>query len=165
MSQKEAQGYGPLISSNNSFRRRPQRLGRCAVGLEATRTCGHKAIIAGLCLWIVGVAIAPPSSAQTTRTDGLDATLRFTATRLDGRPFDAAELEGRAVLLDFWAVWCTPCIAAFPHLGRLQHDFGGRDFQVLGVAVHSGTPDDVRSHTRTSVRRCRHRSSTPPQPA
>jgi hypothetical protein len=36
-----------------------------------------------------------------------------------------------------------PCITAFPKLSRLQDDFGGSGFQVQGVAVYSGTREDV----------------------
>ncbi len=70
--------------------------------------------------------------------------LGFTAMDLDGKPFDGRTLKGKTILLDFWAVWCKPCLAAFPALKRLNRDFARRNFEVVGMAVYSGTPADVK---------------------
>lgn len=47
-------------------------------------------------------------------------------------------LQGKVVLLDFWAVWCGPCIATFPHLKHLQSEYGQRGFHVIGVTKQYG---------------------------
>jgi thiol-disulfide isomerase/thioredoxin len=45
----------------------------------------------------------------------------------------APDLKGKVVLVDFWAIWCGPCVATFPHLKHLQEEYGDRGFQVVGV--------------------------------
>lgn len=78
----------------------------------------------------------PAAAPQTTAP-------AFQGLRLDGSEFDSAELAGGFVLLDFWGVWCAPCIGAFPKLSRLHDDYADRNFKVVGLAVLSGTPDEV----------------------
>lgn len=42
---------------------------------------------------------------------------------------------GTVYLLDFWATWCGPCIAAMPHLSSLQDKYEDDGLVVLGLAV------------------------------
>jgi len=57
----------------------------------------------------------------------------FAGTALDGEPIALADLRGRVVLLDFWATWCGPCVAAMPHIQKITEEYADRAVTVLGV--------------------------------
>jgi len=43
-------------------------------------------------------------------------------------------LRDKAVILEFWATWCSPCIAAIPHLNELAGEFAGEPVTFLAVS-------------------------------
>jgi thiol-disulfide isomerase/thioredoxin len=51
----------------------------------------------------------------------------------DGTNYTLAGLQGKWVLVNFWAPWCPPCLEEMPDLAVLQQQH--KDVQVIGVAV------------------------------
>ncbi len=49
---------------------------------------------------------------------------------------------GQVVLIDFWAVWCTPCVAEMPVLHSAYEKYGPAGFTILSVSFDD-TPQDV----------------------
>jgi thiol-disulfide isomerase/thioredoxin len=45
-----------------------------------------------------------------------------------------SEMQGKVVLLDFWASWCGPCRRALPKVKELQSIYGGDEFLVVSVS-------------------------------
>lgn len=63
-------------------------------------------------------------------------------TFLDGeRNISVAEFRGKAVLLNFWATWCAPCLKELPSLDGLQQQLGGSKFEVVAVAADPRGPE------------------------
>jgi thiol-disulfide isomerase/thioredoxin len=63
---------------------------------------------------------------------------------LDGGTRTLAELRGKVVLVNFWAVWCPPCRKEMPSMNRLAARLAGRPFAMLGVNVGE-SPEEIRA--------------------
>lgn len=62
----------------------------------------------------------------------------FTLKGLDGQEVASKSLQGKAVLVDFWATWCQPCVTAMPRLEKLHSQLAGKGFAVVGVSIDEG---------------------------
>jgi cytochrome c biogenesis protein CcmG, thiol:disulfide interchange protein DsbE len=56
----------------------------------------------------------------------------------DARQVSLAALQGRVVLLNFWASWCVECRPEMPVLERLHRELGRRGLAVVGVNAREG---------------------------
>jgi len=68
-------------------------------------------------------------------------------TDLHGKRVDRASLEGKVVLIDFWATWCAPCKQELPVLQRLQTKYAKHGLVVIAISVDSDA-DKVRAFVK-----------------
>lgn len=53
----------------------------------------------------------------------------------NGKVVSASDFDGRPLLLNFWATWCTPCVEEMPMLSALQNDRSAVGLNVVGIAL------------------------------
>lgn len=66
----------------------------------------------------------------------------FTLATIDGDDvsLDSVLQEKEAVLVDFWASWCGPCIATFPALKKMYTTYQPKGFEIIGISIDD-TPE------------------------
>ena len=64
-----------------------------------------------------------------------------------------ADYRGRAVVLNFWATWCAPCVREMPSLDRLQAEVSGEGIEVLTLSEdRGGAPVIKRFYKKLGIR-------------
>ncbi len=63
---------------------------------------------------------------------------------LDGDTVRLSDHRGRVVLLNFWGTWCPPCRVEIPHLVETQKSLAEMGGIVVGPAIDSGSPEEIR---------------------
>lgn len=96
--------------------------------MNLTKRISYVGLLVGLCL-----LAAAPSYAQAYFMIGQPAP-EFKAGRwVKHGPVNKLE-SGQIYVIEFWATWCGPCIAAMPHLTELAHKHAGK-VTMIGVNI------------------------------
>ena len=85
-------------------------------------------------------------SVEKTNQDSLDNVIRellkeinkvpdFSLNSNKGDLYNIRSLEGKVILLNFWATWCGPCRMEIPELNEMQEKYGEDDFLILGISI------------------------------
>jgi len=101
------------------MKRRGLLITLCAVALLAT--LGY--------LWLA------PAALKTAPDIGL--------MTLDGKELQLASLQGRPVLVTFWATTCNSCVSEIPHLVRLYDELAPQGLEIIGIAMDYDPPNRV----------------------
>ncbi|EJF85210.1 TlpA disulfide reductase family protein [Candidatus Bartonella washoeensis] len=76
---------------------------------------------------------------------GFFAHMRFAESSYDmnqltfkdsqGKDRKLSEFTGKPMLINLWAIWCTPCRAEMPELAQLKREFEGENFDVMAINI------------------------------
>ena len=131
--------------------RRQGRNGMAWIGLVLS-TAG---ILVGAGMGVVGFRIFRSPEFQAQFRKAMDAAGRGTApatesddfgdwlgvaapdisvTTLEGQTLKLSELQGKRVVLDFWATWCPPCVQEIPHFIKLRSEASAAQLAIVGIS-------------------------------
>jgi thiol-disulfide isomerase/thioredoxin len=115
-------------------------------------------LVAGLVLvfsLFMGLFVLPYLGAKKAERSALvglpapDFLLPYASPAEQGKSQRLSDLQGTAVVLDFWASWCGPCRAQTPVLERVAKSFGTDKLRVLGVGTSDEKSNIIRFLQRT----------------
>ena len=98
--------------------------------------------LVGRRIWAVATGPLPPGPGV--------AAPAISGQRLNGPDFADKDIQGKVVLVDFWATWCPPCRAAMPTLQDMHERYGDKGFMVLGISQEPGGETHVRAWLQRS---------------
>lgn len=90
----------------------------------------------------LGLALAPTAQADAVAPAFSGQNLNPKATDYQGE-VSLESLQGKVVLLNFWATWCGPCKLEMPHIQSIYDDNKDKGFVVVSVSI-----DDARDKSQ-----------------
>ncbi len=97
---------------------------------------------------LVAAAIAIGIYWLTTASGRLDRRPDITLTTIDGNNFDLATMEGKPLLVNFWATTCTVCMQEMPELIALYNDLAKEGLEIIAIAMPYDPPNRVVEVTK-----------------
>jgi len=88
------------------------------------------------------VAITPKQSVAeatsktlTSKADKEREMKSFSLTGLDGVSHSLADWNGKVIVLNFWATWCSPCLYEIRDFVVYQEQYKARGLQIIGLGL------------------------------
>ena len=72
----------------------------------------------------------------------------FTLLSINDSSYTLSKMEGKVVLINFWATWCGPCRMEIPEFNELQKTYHERGLNILGISV-SDNKKQLKNFTKS----------------
>jgi thiol-disulfide isomerase/thioredoxin len=92
-----------------------------------------KRIVAVVLMAFLAVALSPAQGKAPN----------FALKTAEGRVVELSKLQGKVVVVNFWATWCGPCRAEMPGMLEVYSAYKGKGVEFVGISVDEGGWKDV----------------------
>ena len=75
--------------------------------------------------------VAPVNTAQKPS----DALFALTMNDANGASQNLAQWKGKALVVNFWAPWCAPCVKEMPELAEVGREQAAKNIHVIGIGM------------------------------
>jgi thiol-disulfide isomerase/thioredoxin len=93
----------------------------------------------------------PASTPAVSPVDAAEATAKLLSLTLPdakGASQSLRQWQGKILVVNFWATWCSPCRKEIPGFSRLQQKYADKSVQFVGIAFDSADKiDEFSKHT------------------
>lgn len=84
--------------------------------------------------WAIFENVSTPESQRGNAIEAGAVAPEFTAVNSEGEQVRLSDYRGKAVMINFWASWCTPCVREMPLVHQIAQDYQ-TDVETLFVNV------------------------------
>ena len=120
---------------------------------KKTIAIGAVALVFG----VLGAVVATSKKTATVPTAAAPADAPVAALYAQsmndpaGTPHALSQWKGKALVVNFWAPWCAPCVKEMPELAALATDSAAKNIHVIGIGIDS--PSNIAEFaTKINVR-------------
>jgi len=92
---------------------------------------------------VFGILIISSIAYLWLAPSGLQPAPKISLQLIDGKKLNLQDLNGKPILITFWATSCPGCIKEMPHLAELYNELHKDGLEVIGIAMPYDRPDYV----------------------
>jgi thiol-disulfide isomerase/thioredoxin len=102
-------------------------------------------LLAGLAGFVIFLVVSlsggGTAAAKTCQVGQRDCLPNLSYVDTLGIAYTPKSLEGKVVVVNFWATWCGPCLKEIPDLSKIYEQHKDRGLVILGLMTDAPAPD------------------------